>query len=175
MKSIFKKHNILLFAIFLLTFLACKNDPGYGSADSDITDSLGTSISLEEAPDEDAIIEEMTKLDEELPVNENAKVEDITDVKLEEKSEAEKREEEELKRKIAEEKVKNSENKGQSCKEILQKYEKIANDFLSSNDIKVLVKMNEQANDVFFAKCREDASFQKSIDAINAKVDAALE
>lgn len=175
MKSLYKIHHLLLFSLFLLLFVACKNDAAYGDADSELLDSLGTSISLEEAPDEKAIIEEMSKMDEDLPVNEKAKVEDITDVKLEEKSEAEKRKEEELKRKIAEEKVKKSDNKGQSCKEILKKYEAIANDFLDSNDIKLLVKMNEQTNDVFFAKCREDQSFQKSIDAINAKVDAALE
>lgn len=178
------------FYLFVLSlfFFACKNDTSTtGSSVSNETTSESTTetvssntdnggeITLKDAPDEKKIIEEMTKSVEEIPVNEKAKVKDINDTKLDKISEADKKKEADLKKKIAEEKVNNSTNKGSSCDNILKKYEELANKFLSSNDMKLLVEMNKQTNDVFFAQCRKDATFEKNLAAINKKVDDYLE
>lgn len=183
-----KKIKLCFFALCVFAFfMACKNSSNEGpkseeTADSQIsqTSSADTksnkeeiSIDLNKKIDEKEIIEKMVS--EKETVNEAAKVENISDTKLEEKSKKELEKEAALKRKIAEEKVAKSTNKGASCVDILKKYEEIADQYLKSRDVKLLVEMNNQNNDVFFAACRKDASFQKSIDAVNAKVDAALE
>lgn len=177
--------------VLSLFFFSCKNDTSKSTntdvKNDDIENVSITSptsnsnnhgdapITLEDAPDEEKIIEEMTKSVEELPVNEKAKVKDINDTKLEKISEVDKKKEADLKKKIAEDKVKNSSNKGSSCDKILKKYNELANEFLSTSDMKLLVEMNKQTNDVFFAQCRKDATFEKNLADINKKVDDYLE
>lgn len=82
----------------------------------------------------------------------------------------------EAERKIAiEEGIKKSVLKEKTCEEIFEEYKGVAEEYLSTKDDKILLKLSAWTNDPIYMSCRKAESFKVQFEELSAKIDAVGE
>ena len=65
--------------------------------------------------------------------------------------------------------------KEKSCEEIFEEYKTVAEEYLATQDAKVLLKLEAWTNDVIYMSCRKKEPYATQFTALRAKVDAVGE
>lgn len=161
-----------MIAIILLALASCRNEKTgdqKGDASNEMIEDR-SNVELNEDEKEKVLrtlIEEPEKemIEEKTPVKlQNLKNIDTEKIKREAVAAKEQREN------IVSEQVEKSVNKGKSCDQILEEYEKIILKFVESKDDAVLDPLTKWSNDPFFNACKKNKAFKKKIDALDEKM-----
>lgn len=155
---------VLSFSMLILN-CSCKSDTN-NTEDEDPNAIIQADASASEQAE--AIMQQKENSAEAL--DEFTQVENIVDVKLEEVIVDEEKKAEEQK-KILEEQLKKSPNKGKNCEDILKEYEDLVNKFLKGGGVKVLNELSLWTNDPLYNTCKKDPKYRDKFIAIENKME----
>lgn len=184
-----------IFLLFILLTFGCKSDNSSSSETPEVVEQAEVDLSkveatlengstveaaevevkMDEVIDQNALAKKLIVESKNEEVAEEAKVENKIDVKLKGKSEAKKEEEAKLKMESTKEMIDGSLNKGLTCEQMLAEQKKIVDEFETSGDKKLILKMAKKQNDPFFKECLSQESFQTEIDNLAMRLEEIMD
>ena len=173
-------------AFFMFFAFSCKSDGSSSSIENsepidlenmeiDENEEVQIEVSMDEAIKEEDLAKKLILESKKTVVDENAKVEDKNETKLVGKSEAQKKEEEALKRKATQKLINSSVNKGKTCEQILEEQESLVVEFEKSKDRQIILKIAKQKNDPFFVECSEAPEFATKIEEFTLRLEKIID